>query len=78
MEIKADSVKYSKPLAIFRNRIEGYLVKKLEAAHRSGPESNVLAARSSTKLFNAKHEGCVVGTRMRAMRNEEIGVAREA
>lgn len=70
--IKAKSVRYSKVLAINRNRIGGDLVKKLEEARRGGIAPSVLAAKLTfDQHSNAMHEGCAVRATMRALRNKE-------
>lgn len=71
--IKVEAVRYSRALAISRNRIEIDLVKKLKEGHKSGMASNVPAVRLALyKHFNAKHEGCIIRARRHALRIKRI------
>ncbi len=77
--IRVESIKFSKELAVENNRLEGELVSKLEEAIRTGIATDVLAARMALDhFFAAKHQGCVVRAKARALKCEGTKAVRWA
>lgn len=71
------SIRFSQQLSLDKLRIEGKLVKDLEEAMDSGNASQVLVAWSVLyRHLEAKHEGCRVRTKLHAIGQEDINVAR--
>lgn len=55
--INAEAIRYSKELALDRNRVEGELVRKLQETISSIAACDVLAAKlAPNQHFNDKHE----------------------
>ena len=76
---RAVALGFSKEIVLDKSRVEGELVRNLEEALRKGIATDVLAARLVLdQFFNAKHEGCVVRARARALRHEGTKAVRWA
>lgn len=70
--IRVAALEFSKELAIEKACVEGGLVRKLENAFRKYITTDVLAPTlARDQFFNAKHEVCVVRTRVSALKREE-------
>ncbi|GAB1601854.1 hypothetical protein Ahia01_000463900, partial [Argonauta hians] len=71
--IKKKSIEISKQLATDRNKEEEQLVDRLEEAIKKGDAASVLTAEIALDhFFDAKHEGCIVRCKTRALGNEGV------